>query len=163
LNGRLAKHYGIPGVEGWQFRKVTLPEGSHRGGVLTMAGVLKVTANGTTTSPVTRGAWGLERILGTPPPKPPADVHAVAPGNPGAAGLPVRHHYPRKAAQPPVGRPLPPLPRQDRPAGLRAGELRRHRRLAGLLPDHGEREAGDPGRPEDAVPPGPEGGPRRRA
>ena len=47
LNGRLAKHYGIPGVEGLEFRKVTLPPGSHRGGVLTMASVLKVTANGT--------------------------------------------------------------------------------------------------------------------
>ena len=43
----------------------------HRGGVLTMASVLKVTANGTTTSPVTRGVWVMERILGTPPPKPP--------------------------------------------------------------------------------------------
>ena len=52
LNGRLAKHYGIPGVDGPEFRKVTLPPGSHRGGVLTMASVLKVTANGTTTSPV---------------------------------------------------------------------------------------------------------------
>src|SRR5262249_40602204 len=49
LNGRLAKHYGIPGVEGWEFRKVALPPESHRGGVMTMAGVLKVTANGTTT------------------------------------------------------------------------------------------------------------------
>src|SRR5204863_821716 len=70
LNGRLASHYGIPGVEGWEFRKVPLPADSHRGGVLTMASVLKVTANGTTTSPVTRGAWVLERILGTPPPRP---------------------------------------------------------------------------------------------
>jgi len=48
LNGRLAKHYGIPGVEGWTFQRVNLPPESHRGGVLTMAGVLKVTANGTT-------------------------------------------------------------------------------------------------------------------
>ena len=71
LNGRLAKHYGIPGVDGWEFRKVTLPPDSHRGGVLTMASVLKVTANGTTTSPVMRGAWVLDRILGTPPPPPP--------------------------------------------------------------------------------------------
>ena len=71
LNGRLAKHYGIPGVEGWEFRKVTLPPDSHRGGVLTMASVLKVTANGTNTSPVMRGAWVLDRILGTPPPPPP--------------------------------------------------------------------------------------------
>ena len=71
LNGRLAKHYGIPGVEGWEFQKMTLPRDSHRGGVMTMASVLKVTANGTYTSPVMRGAWVLERILGTPPPPPP--------------------------------------------------------------------------------------------
>jgi mono/diheme cytochrome c family protein len=87
LNGRLAKHYRIPGVEGWNFRKVTLPPGSHRGGVLTMASVLKVTANGTTTSPVTRGAWILERILGTPPPRPPADVPALEPDIRGATTI----------------------------------------------------------------------------
>src|SRR5262249_37503320 len=87
LNGRLAKPYGIPGVEGWEFRKVRLPPESHRGGVLTMAGVLKVTANGTTTSPVVRGAWVLERILGTPPPPPPADVPAIDPDTRGATTI----------------------------------------------------------------------------
>jgi mono/diheme cytochrome c family protein len=79
LNGRLAKHYGIPDVDGYTFKKVTLPPASHRGGVLTMAAVLKVTANGTTTSPVVRGAWVLDRILGAPPPKPPTDVPAIEP------------------------------------------------------------------------------------
>jgi hypothetical protein len=87
LNGRLAKHYGIPGVDGWTFRKVKLPPGSHRGGVLTMAGVLKVTANGTSTSPVVRGAWVLDRILGTPPPRPPAGVPAVEPDIRGATTI----------------------------------------------------------------------------
>src|SRR5688500_443384 len=76
LNGRLARHYGIPDVTGTEFRKVTLPKDSHRGGVLTMASVMKVTANGTTTSPVLRGAWVLDRILGMPPPKPTVDVEA---------------------------------------------------------------------------------------
>src|SRR5581483_3101950 len=57
LNGRLAKHYGIPGVDGWTFRKVALPAESRRGGLMTMASVLKVTANGTSTSPIIRGAW----------------------------------------------------------------------------------------------------------
>src|SRR5207253_4324780 len=57
LNERLAKHYGIPGIQGYAYRKVKLPPESHRGGVLTMASVLKVTANGTNTSPVMRGAW----------------------------------------------------------------------------------------------------------
>jgi hypothetical protein len=87
LNGRLAKHYGIPGVDGWTFRKAKLPPKSHRGGVLTMASVLKVTANGTTTSPVTRGAWVLDRILGTPPPKPPPDIPALEPDIRGATTI----------------------------------------------------------------------------
>jgi hypothetical protein len=87
LNERLAKHYGIPGVEGRPFRKVTLPPESHRGGVMTMASVLKVTANGTTTSPVTRGAWVLDRILGTPPAPPPAGVPAVEPDIRGATTI----------------------------------------------------------------------------
>jgi len=79
LNGRLARHYGIPGPEGWEFRKVALPEGSRRGGVLTMGGVLKVTANGTQTSPVMRGAWVLDRILGEPPPPPPPASRVSSP------------------------------------------------------------------------------------
>eukprot|EP00913_Durusdinium_trenchii_P028505 g26733.t1 len=87
LNGRLAKHYGIPGVDGWEFRKTTLPADSHRGGVLTMAGVLKVTANGTTTSPVMRGAWVLNRILGTPPAPPPDNVSAIDPDIRGATTI----------------------------------------------------------------------------
>ena len=66
---------------------MTLPPDSHRGGVLTMASVLKVTANGTTTSPVMRGAWVLDRILGTPPPQPPADVPAVEPDIRGATTI----------------------------------------------------------------------------
>src|SRR5262249_19972530 len=87
LNGRLARHYGIPGVDGWEFRRRTLPPGSHRGGVLTMASVLKVTANGTTTSPVLRGAWVLDRILGTPPPPPPDNVPAIDPDIRGATTI----------------------------------------------------------------------------
>jgi len=87
LNGRLAEHYGIPNIEGMEFRKVSLAPGSRRGGVLTMASVLKVTANGTTTSPILRGAWVLERILGTPPPKPNVDVEAIEPDIRGATTI----------------------------------------------------------------------------
>jgi mono/diheme cytochrome c family protein len=87
LNAPLAHLYGLPELEGRELRKVALPPGSHRGGVLTMASVLKVTANGTTTSPVLRGAWVLDRIMGTPPPKPPVDVEAVEPDIRGATTI----------------------------------------------------------------------------
>ena len=86
-NARLARHYGIPEVEGAEMRKVTVPPESHRGGVMTMGSVLKVTANGTTTSPVLRGAWVLERILGTPPSPPPPDIGAIEPDIRGATTI----------------------------------------------------------------------------
>ncbi len=75
LNERLANHYGFPGIHGAQMRYVTLPVDSLRGGLMTQASVLKVTSNGTTTSPVVRGNWINERILGVrvaPPPSVPA-------------------------------------------------------------------------------------------
>ena len=73
VNERLAQHYGIPGVKGDEFRRVTLDDG-RRGGLLTQASILTVTSNPTRTSPVKRGKWILEQILGTPPPPPPPDV-----------------------------------------------------------------------------------------
>ncbi|HXX94748.1 MAG TPA: DUF1592 domain-containing protein, partial [Planctomycetota bacterium] len=79
LNQRMAEHYGIPEVSGWTFRRTALPPGSPRGGLLTQASVLKVTANGTTTSPVTRGAWVLDRILDRPPQPPPPDLGSIEP------------------------------------------------------------------------------------
>lgn len=69
----LAKHYGMEGVEGEGFRKVTLPDG-RRGGVLTQASILTLTSNPNRTSPVKRGQFILQQILGTPPPPPPPDV-----------------------------------------------------------------------------------------
>ena len=87
LNGRLAKHYGITNVHGVAFRKVALKPEQHRGGVLTHASVLKVTANGTTTSPVLRGVWVLDRILGRPVPPPPPNVPAVEPDIRGATTI----------------------------------------------------------------------------
>lgn len=79
LNRRLAEHYGVPGVEGLEIRRVELPKDSPRGGVLTQGAVLKVTANGTNTSPVVRGVWVLDRILGQPAPPPPPGIPAVEP------------------------------------------------------------------------------------
>ena len=87
LNERLAKLYGIPGVEGNAFRKVKLPPEAHRGGVMTQASILKVTADGTRTSPVLRGKWVLERILGRPPQPPPPDVPAIDPDIRGATTI----------------------------------------------------------------------------
>jgi len=84
LNQKLAVHYGIPGVVGAQIRRVPLPAESHRGGFLTQAAVLKVTANGTTTSPVPRGAFVMGRILGQPPEPPPPNIPAVEPDVRGA-------------------------------------------------------------------------------
>ena len=87
LNGRLAQHYGISGVEGIEFRKVKLPPDSGRGGVLAHASILRLTANGTTTTPVVRGAWVLRNIIGKPPAPPPPDVPAVEPDLKGATTI----------------------------------------------------------------------------
>jgi hypothetical protein len=87
INERLAAHYGLDGVEGVGLRPVSLPDASVRGGLLTQASVLKVTANGTTTSPVKRGAWIMARIVGQPPPPPPASVPAVEPDIRGATTI----------------------------------------------------------------------------
>ncbi len=87
LNKRLAQHYGIPGVSGVALQKVKLPPDSHRGGVLTQASVLKVSANGTNTSPVVRGVFVMDRILGMEPPPPPPGVPGVEPDIRGATTL----------------------------------------------------------------------------
>jgi hypothetical protein len=84
LNARLARHYGLEPLQGLGMRRVTLPPGSHRGGLLTHGSVLKVTANGTNTSPVVRGAWVTERILGRPVLPPPPNVSAIEPDVRGA-------------------------------------------------------------------------------
>ena len=73
-NERVARHYGFPGVYGDHFRRVDLPEGSPRAGLLGHGSILTVTSYATRTSPVLRGKWILENLLGTPPPPPPANV-----------------------------------------------------------------------------------------
>jgi len=87
LNQKLATHYGIPGVVGTTIRRVQLPEGSARGGFLTQAAILKITANGTTTSPVPRGAFVMARFLGQPPEPPPPNIAAVEPDVRGASTI----------------------------------------------------------------------------
>lgn len=79
VNQRLAEHYRLPGVVGPNFRRVALPGLSVRGGFLTMAATMKVTADGTTTSPVKRGAWVNAKLLGLPPQQPPPNIAAVEP------------------------------------------------------------------------------------
>ncbi len=77
LNGRLAGHYGIPNVQGSHFRLVTYPAGSPRGGLLGHGSILTLTSHAIRTSPVLRGKWILNNILGTPPPDPPPNVPAL--------------------------------------------------------------------------------------
>jgi hypothetical protein len=86
LNERLAKHYGISGVNGAFMRRVSLPKSSPRGGLMTQALILKVTANGTTTSPVLRGKWIVERLMGYEIPPPPP-VPAIEPDIRGAVTI----------------------------------------------------------------------------
>ncbi len=89
LNERLAKHYGIAGVKGESFRRVALTD-RRRGGVVTMASTLTVTSNPTRTSPVKRGKWILEEILGTPPPPPPPGVSDLPDAEEGTPAVSVR-------------------------------------------------------------------------
>lgn len=99
LNERLAKHYGIPYVYGSRFRRVSLDEDSKRGGLLRHGSILTVTSYSTRTSPVIRGKWVLENILGTPPPPPPANVPALK-DNTVSATLSVRERLAEHRANP---------------------------------------------------------------
>ncbi len=87
LNSRLARYYGIGGVEGDAMRLVKLDPSSRRGGVITQGAILKITANGTTTSPVLRGVWVGERLLGEHVPPPPQNVPAIEPDIRGAVSI----------------------------------------------------------------------------
>jgi len=87
INQRLAELYGIRGVNGADLREVKVPAGTPRGGFLTQAAILKVTANGTATSPVLRGVWIMERILGIPRQPPPQNVAAIEPDATGAVTI----------------------------------------------------------------------------
>lgn len=90
VNERLARFYGIPGVRGDTFRKVSVPDGVHRGGIVTQASILTTTSNGTRTSPVKRGTWILKTLLGTDPGLPVANAGEIAPKVPGIDKATVR-------------------------------------------------------------------------
>ena len=87
VNRALADHYGIEDIVGDHFRKVDLPANSLRGGLLSQASILTTTSNGVETSPVVRGVWVLENILGTPPSPPPPDVEPLEPDIRGATTI----------------------------------------------------------------------------
>ncbi len=87
VNRRLAEHYGLRGVAGQQMRRVALPKDSPRGGLMTHASVLKVTANGTTTSPVPRGNFVLANLLGQPPAPPPPGIEGLEPDTRGTTTI----------------------------------------------------------------------------
>jgi hypothetical protein len=87
LNDALANHYGVPGVAGEAFQKVALQPSHHRGGLLGQGSILTLSANGIETSPVVRGIWVLENILGTPPPPPPPAVEPLEPDTRGAISI----------------------------------------------------------------------------
>ena len=84
VNDRLARHYGLHEVKGSNLQRVDLPRSSPYGGLLTQAYVLKLSAEGTSTSPVLRGAWIMDRLIGQPPPPPPPGIPAVEPDIRGA-------------------------------------------------------------------------------
>ncbi len=90
INERLARFYGIPDVRGDEFRRVPVPEGVHRGGIVTQASMLTITSNGTRTSPVKRGTWVLKNVLGIDPGLPVANAGDIAPKVPGIDKATVR-------------------------------------------------------------------------
>jgi hypothetical protein len=100
VNERLARHYGIPNVYGSHFRRITLGDDNPRRGLLGHASVLTLTSYPARTSPVVRGKWILENILGTPPPPPPPDVSAALPENPSGKVLSMRDRMAAHRANP---------------------------------------------------------------
>ncbi len=99
VNERLARHYGIPGVYGERFRRVAV-DPAQRGGLLGHASLLTLTAYPNRTSPVLRGKWVLDNVLGMPPPEPPADVPALEENHGGREVLSMRDRMEQHRANP---------------------------------------------------------------
>ena len=125
VNEPLARHYGIEGVTGDEFRRVALTDG-RRGGVLTQASVLTLTSNPNRTSPVKRGQWILQQLLGTPPPPPPADVAKLDESRQAAEAASLRERMEVHRTNPEMRL----VPSADGPARVRPRELRRRGPLA---------------------------------
>ena len=125
LNERLARHYGIPGVYGERFRRVSLPADSVRRGLLGQGSILTGTSRPNRTSPVIRGKWILENIFGTPPPPPPPNVPELKEERDPREGAADAR---ADGAAPGQSR-LRELPRADGPVGVRARKFRRDRRV----------------------------------
>ena len=138
-NAPLARIYGLEGIEGVGLQRVSLPANSVRGGVLTHGSILKVTANGTTTSPVVRGVWVLEHLLGSP------GAASSSRRARDRARHPGRGDDPRAAREAQFDGVLRALPFEDRRSGIRAGELRSDRRLPYALPVAGARRPDEGG------------------
>ena len=126
LNERLAKHYGIPNVYGDRFRRVPLDQNSERRGLLGQGSILTVTSYATRTSPVLRGRWILENLLGIQVPPPPPNVPSLQGSDTGSSALPMRE----RMAQHRTNADLCQLPPTDGPARLGDRELRCRRPLA---------------------------------
>ena len=124
VNERLARHYGIPNIYGPDFRRVPVPNDARRG-LLGHGSLLLVTSNPNRTSPVMRGKWILENLIGTPAPLPPPDVPPLE-EKPTATAKSVRERIEQHRASPACAG----LPQDHGPHRSGAGELRRHRPLA---------------------------------
>ena len=126
VNERLARHYGLPNITGTEFQRVTVPD--YRRGILGHGSVLVQTSVADRTSPVMRGKWVMEVLLGSPPPPPPPNVPALEETGAATNGRdPHRARAHGRASQEPGVHLVPP---GDRPARPDARELRRHRPLA---------------------------------
>ena len=100
VNERLARHYGLPGIYGNRFRRVTLPDTRQRGGLLAHGGLLALTSYPTRTSPVLRGKWLLDTMLGAPPPAPPPNVPDLPEQGEGGRAASVRERLERHRSNP---------------------------------------------------------------